>query len=213
LSFPRVGVSPRFPRHDTDRVFSNISFPVEEEPPTPTVALLLLCVHMPRTKGSRDLSLEERAEILAEKSLRLSTRDEIAEQHGVCRDTVMKITPDTEPHEVVIRAKQIEADIKDRIERVRDKTLDALEHAIDNDEIRKESLINAFSTLYDKARVEGGQPTHHVGFSPEQVDRFRNGFRNLLINLFQNFHADQERETPIDRTEAERLVKIALGEG
>lgn len=174
---------------------------------------MLLCVHMPRTKGSRDLSEEERAVILAQKNLRVSTREEIAEQHGVCRDTVQKIREETESLEVITRAKQIEADIKDRIERVRDKTLDALEHAIDNDELKKESLINAFSTLYDKARVEGGQPTHHVGFSPEQVDRFRNGFRNLLINLFQNFNADQERETPIDREEAERLVRIALGEG
>lgn len=165
-----------------------------------------------RTKGSRHLSNEERAVILAQKNLRVGTRDDIASQHGVCRDTVQRIKPETEVQEVIQRANQIQRNIQTRLEQVRDKSLDALEHAIDNDDLKKEALINAFSTLYDKARVEGGQPTSHVGFSPEQVDRFRSGFRNLLVQLFQHFKADEERDQPLDPNEADRLVKIALGE-
>lgn len=171
-----------------------------------------MLVHMPRTKGSKALSDEERARILAKKSLRVATRDEIAAEHGVCTDTVMRIKPETESLAVITRAKQIELDIQARIERVRDKALDSLEHAIDNDELKKEALVGAFSTLYDKSRVESGQPTHFSGFSPEQVDRFRSGFRNLLVNLFIHFKADEERAEPISLEEAQELVAIALGE-
>ena len=167
---------------------------------------------MPRTKGSRDLSDDEKAVILAEKNLRLSTRDEIADKHGVCRDTVQRIMPHTVSLEVRSKADQIQADLLKRIENVRDKTLTKLEEAIDNEDIPKQALINAFNTLYDKARVEGGQPTSHQGFSPEQVDRFRSGFRNLLVNLFQHFKADEERSTPLSLAEADELVRIALGE-
>lgn len=167
---------------------------------------------MPRTKGSRDLSDEEKAKILAEKNLRLSTREEIAEQHGVCRDTVQRIVPESLSLDVVQRAKEIEANILKRIEKTRDKALSKLEQAIEEDNIRPEALVGAFSTLYDKARVEGGQPTSHVGFSPEQVDKFRSGFRNLLVNLFQHFKADEERERPLTIEEADALVKVALGE-
>lgn len=168
--------------------------------------------NMPRTKGSRDLSDEQKAVILAEKNLRLSTRDEIAEKHEVCRDTVQKITPESVSLDVVNRAYQIENELRKRIENVRDKALNSLEHAIEADEIKKEALVNAFATLYDKARVEGGQPTAHTGFSPEQVERFREGFRNLLVNLFQHFKADEERAEPLPHAEADRLVRIALGE-
>lgn len=168
--------------------------------------------HMARTKGSKDLSDREKAVILAEKNLRIGTREEIADTHGVCRDTVQKIHEDTVSLEVRQMAKNIESDIRKRIETVRDKALASLEHAIDTDDIKKEALVSAFSTLYDKARVEGGQPTAHVGFSPEQVERFRAGFRNLLVNLFQHFKADEERTEPLPLEEADRLVKIALGE-
>lgn len=167
---------------------------------------------MPRTKGSRDLSDEQKATILAEKNLRLSTRDEIADNHGVCRDTVQRIQPETVSLEVLNRAYQIENELKERIEKVRDKALQSLEHAIESDDIKKEALINAFSTLYDKARVESGQPTSHTGFSPEQVEKFRAGFRNLLVNLFQHFKADEERDAPLTVAEADKLVRIALGE-
>lgn len=167
---------------------------------------------MPRTKGSRDLSDEEKAIILAEKNLRLSTRDEIADNHGVCRDTVQRIMPETVSLAVRSRADQIQSDILKRIENVRDKTLTKLEEAIDNDDLKKEALINAFNVLFDKARVEGGQPTSHAGFSPEQVERFREGFRNLLVNLFQHFKADEERSEPLTVGEADRLVRVALGE-
>ena len=167
---------------------------------------------MARTKGSRDISNETKAQILAKKNLRMETRDEIAETHGVCRDTVQRISEETVSLDIIQRAKEIEDSILTRIEKVRDKTLTKLEDAIDGDTIKPEALINAFSTLYDKARVEGGQPTSHTGFSPEQVDRFRQGFRNLLVNLFQHFHADMERETPLSLAEADDLVKIALGE-
>jgi len=167
---------------------------------------------MPRTKGSRDLSDEEKAKILAEKNLRLATREEIAKQHGICRDTVHRIAPESVSLEVAQRAKEIEATVLKRIEKTRDKALTKLEAAIDDDNIRPESLINAFSTLYDKARVEGGQPTSHTGFSPEQVDRFKTGFRNLLVNLFQHFKADEERPEPLTIEQADALVRIALGE-
>ena len=167
---------------------------------------------MSRTKGSRDLSDKQKATILAEKNLRLSTRDEIAEKYEVCRDTVQKITPDSVSLAVLTEAGKIENQLKKRIEDVRDKALKSLEYAIETDDIKKEALVNAFSTLYDKARVEGGQPTSHVGFSPEQVDKFRDGFRNLLVNLFQLFKADEERDTPLSREDADRLVKVALNE-
>lgn len=167
---------------------------------------------MPRTKGSRDISDETKAQILAKKNLRTETREEIAEIHGVCRDTVQRITDKTVSLDVVQRAKEIEDSILKRIEKVRDKTLTKLEDAIDADTMKPEALVGAFSTLYDKARVEGGQPTSHTGFSPEQVDRFRQGFRNMLVNLFQFFHADMEREQPLTLEEADQLVKIALGE-
>lgn len=149
---------------------------------------------------------------MAEKNLHIATREEIAENHGVCRDTVQKIQNETVSLEVRQMAKNIESDIRKRIETVRDKALASLEFAIDTDDIKKEALVNAFATLYDKARVEGGQPTSHIGFSPEQVDRFRAGFRNLLVNLFQHFKADEERESPLPLEDADRLVKIALGE-
>ena len=110
------------------------------------------------------------------------------------------------------RAKEIEASVLKRIEKTRDKALTKLEAAIDDDNIRPESLINAFSTLYDKARVEGGQPTSHTGFSPEQVEKFKTGFRNLLVNLFQHFKADEERPEPLTIEQADALVRIALGE-
>lgn len=167
---------------------------------------------MANTKGSRHLSDEEKATILAEKNLALTTRIEIAEKHRVSKDTVMRIKEENLSEDIIVRAKQIESDIQKRIERVRDKALDALEHAIDNDELKKEALPNAFSTLYDKSRIESGQPTSHTGFSPEQIERFRAGFRNLLVNLFQHFHADQERPEPLTRKEADELVRIALGE-
>jgi hypothetical protein len=167
---------------------------------------------MARTEGSRDLSDEQKATILAEKNLRLSTRDEIADKHDVCRDTVQKITPESVSLAVLTRASEIENELKGRIEKVRDKALRSLEYAIETDDIKKEALVNAFATLYDKARVEGGQPTSHIGFSPEQVDKFRNGFRNLLVNLFQNFKADEERSAPLSIEEADKLVQIALGE-
>lgn len=167
---------------------------------------------MGRTYGSKELSDEERATILAKKNVRVATRGEIAEEHGVSKRTVYHITPETESTAVVIRAKQIEEDLQSRIERVRDKALDSLEHAIDSEDLKKEALIQVFSTLFDKGRTASGQPTSYAGFSPEQVDRFRTGFRNLLINLFQHFKADEERPEPIDRDEAERLVRIALGE-
>lgn len=167
---------------------------------------------MPRTKGSRDLSDKQKATILAEKNLRLSTRDEIADNHGVCRDTVQKITPENVSLKVLTEAGKIENELKQRIEDVRDKALKSLEYAIETDDIKKEALVNAFSTLYDKARVESGQPTSHTGFSPEQVDKFRAGFRNLLVNLFQHFKADEERTEPLALAEADRLVKVALGE-
>jgi hypothetical protein len=167
---------------------------------------------MPRTKGSRDLSDKQKATILAEKNLRLSTRDEIADKHGVCRDTVQKITPENVSIQVLTEASKIEDELKKRIENVRDKALKSLEYAIETDDIKKEALVNAFATLYDKARVESGQPTSHTGFSPEQVDKFRSGFRNLLVNLFQHFKADEERSEPLALAEADRLVKVALGE-
>lgn len=167
---------------------------------------------MARTEGSRDLSDEQKATILAEKNLRLSTRDEIADKHDVCRDTVQKITPESVSLAILTRASEIENELKGRIEKVRDKALRSLEYAIETDDIKKEALVNAFATLYDKARVEGGQPTSHIGFSPEQVDKFRNGFRNLLVNLFQNFKADEERSAPLSIEEADKLVQIALGE-
>lgn len=167
---------------------------------------------MARKHGSRDLSDEQKATILAEKNLRLSTRDEIAENHSVCRDTVQRITPESVSIQVLDRAYQIENELKKRIEDVRDKALRSLEHAIESDDIKKEALVSAFSTLYDKARVEAGQPTSHTGFSPEQVERFREGFRNLLVNLFQHFKADEERAEPLTVGEADRLVKVALGE-
>ena len=142
----------------------------------------------------------------------METRDEIADIHGVCRDTVQRITEETVSLDVLNRAKEIEDSVLKRIETVRDKTLTKLEIAVEADAIKPEALINAFSTLYDKARVEGGQPTSHTSFSPEQVDRFKQGFRNLLVNLFQHFHADMERDTPLSLAEADALVRIALGE-
>lgn len=158
------------------------------------------------------MSDKSKAEILAEKNLRMSTREEIAEKFNVARDTVQKIQPETVSLEVRQMAEVIENDLRKRIERVRDKALKSLEYAIDTDDIKKEALGGVFATLFDKARVEGGQPTSHTGFSPEQIDKFRNGFRNLLVNLFQHFKADEERGTPLPLEEADRLVKIALGE-
>lgn len=167
---------------------------------------------MAKTKGSRHLSDKTKAEILAEKNLRMATREEIADKYNVARDTVQKIQPETVSLEVVRMAEVIENDLRNRIEKVRDKALKALEHAIDADDIKKEALGSVFATLFDKARVESGQPTTHTGFSPEQVDRFRQGFRNLLVNLFQHFKADEERDSPLALEEADRLVRIALGE-
>jgi hypothetical protein len=167
---------------------------------------------MAKTKGARHLSDRAKAEILAEKNVRMSTRQEIADKHGVNRDTVQKIQPHTVSLEVIQMAEVIENDLRQRIEKVRDKALKSLEYAIETDDIKKEALVNAFATLYDKARVESGQPTSHTGFSPEQIDKFKNGFRNLLVNLFQHFKADEERDTPLSLAEADKLVKIALGE-
>lgn len=130
----------------------------------------------------------------------------------MCRDTIQKIRPDTVSIDVITRAHQIETELRRRIETVRDKALKSLEYAIETDDIKKEALVNAFATLYDKARVEGGQPTSHTGFSPEQVEKFREGFRNLLVNLFQYFKADEERDEPLSVGEADKLVRIALGE-
>lgn len=167
---------------------------------------------MARTNGAKELSDEQRAIILAQKNLHLGTQGEIADLNGVCRKTVNEMKVETESLEVVARARQIQEDIQKKIERVRDKTLDALENAIDRDELKKEALINAFSTLYDKSRIESGQPTHLTGFSPEQVERFRTGFRNMLVNLFIHFKADEERDAPLEWDEADRLVAFALGE-
>ena len=73
--------------------------------------------------------------------------------------TVRQIERNMKPDELALAA-EIEREHKEDIKRVRNKALNKLEVAIDTDRIKPEALIPAYGTLYDKFRLETGQPTN-----------------------------------------------------
>jgi hypothetical protein len=114
---------------------------------------------MARTKGTPDLKPVQKARILAKKNAELYGHKKIAEEEGVSLSTVEKTKIETVEPEVLKLYPQETAKLEQRIARVRDKALNALEVEIDKGEVPANHLSTIFGTLYDKHRLETGQAT------------------------------------------------------
>jgi hypothetical protein len=162
---------------------------------------------MGRNRGDHNLSDQAKAEILAEKYLQISTQEHIATRHGVSRDTVTRLTPETVTPEILLLADRKVRDFATINEENRYLVSEIINEKLKARDIKDGVLPNLLSVLQNTHRLETAQPT---SISSEAA--LRDGIRNLLVNLFQHFQADLPRENPLPRVEAESLARVVLGD-
>lgn len=150
--------------------------------------------HTGRIFGIPNLTDEKKADILAQKNLRLESHNKIASNLNVSRQTVVKIKPETvEPH-VLALANQKTKDIAENLARVRDKTLVYIEEMVDARSVPTASLPTFYGVLFDKHRLQTDQSTANVSVKTEAI--------NLMLS----------NGTAMDLATAEALYLQASGE-
>lgn len=128
--------------------------------------------------------------------INLDTNIKIAETEGVAPISVHRISVESVGPEIAARAEQIKATLLERIERVRDKSLAYVEHAIDTGKLSPDKAITSFGVTFDKAQILKGQPTQITqDNSPERLAlefvkaMIQDGYnQQLAIEELRRFH-------------------------
>jgi len=108
-----------------------------------------------RQKGKRNLPDAIKLDILQQKKLQMVTQLDIANKYGIARKTVNQLSED----DLSPKAKEQLDSFVQKLERVRNKTLNRIEQKIDNDEMPAAQLTPTFNTLNTALRLENDQPT------------------------------------------------------
>lgn len=108
---------------------------------------------------SNHIPEEIKMRVLARKYIGWGTHQQIADALGISRFSVDRMyfknaSPEMQER-VIIHAEQLLS----RIERVRDKTLGAIEYQLDTGTLKGKDLIYAFDKTFDKAQILKGEPT------------------------------------------------------
>lgn len=111
-----------------------------------------------RGKGRTNLSDDVKVGVLSQKKLQIITQDKIAEEFGLCRATVNRMTEDDLSPEGQLTMKSF----VDKLAEAREKTINRINEKLDNNDFKDGVYPNLLNAVNSNYRLETNQSTQNV---------------------------------------------------
>jgi len=155
-----------------------------------------------RPKGQGNIPDTVKLDILQQKTLKLNTQGDIAKKYGISRVSVCNMSPDDLSPESQLKFDSFIA----RLERVRNKALNAIENKLDEGLFRAEHLAGLFTTINNASRLENDQPTSIT--AQQNIEPIALAIQSAW-NKYKLFCEQNNIEYPSESDLIERINRVA----